>query len=240
MRCGLVRDLPYAVKSDQIVQIDIRVRRVIGSVPAEENIRNVSCLSYRDHPTIGLAHRRLRPLLEAVGDQTSDEVSLRVGEKDPGVLVERLSEHIDVARAEGVAIEVNNPHNLVVVRRTAFYWRRGCGHAGPPAPGSARLGAGLSARCPLRTSDLPGDVTNTGPPRTAAQSWQAKIGKDAADHITAGYGLDDLEVIDPERRAILGDLIRQTNGHTSLSSSWPDPSAEYSQTDDCNALRLVA
>ena len=75
MRRGLIRDLPYAVKSDQIVQIDIRVRRVVGSVPAEENIRNVSCLSYRDHPTIGFAHRRLRPLLEAVADQTPDEIS---------------------------------------------------------------------------------------------------------------------------------------------------------------------
>jgi hypothetical protein len=63
------------------VQVDIGIRRVLGSVPAEKNVRNVSCLSYRYHPAIGLARGGLRPLLEAVADQTSDEVSLRVGEK---------------------------------------------------------------------------------------------------------------------------------------------------------------
>jgi hypothetical protein len=81
VRSSLVRDLPQAVKSDQVVQVDIGIRRVLGSVPAEKNVRNVSCLSYRYHPAIGLARGGLRPLLEAVADQTSDEVSLRVGEK---------------------------------------------------------------------------------------------------------------------------------------------------------------
>jgi hypothetical protein len=101
---------------------------------------NVACLSYRDHSTVSLAPGRLRPLLKALADQTPNEVSTRVGVKDPGVLVERLFEHVDVARAEGVAVQVNNTHNLVVVRRTASYWRGSC-HSGPPGPGCSSLPA---------------------------------------------------------------------------------------------------
>ena len=50
----------------------------------------------------------------------------------------------------------------------------------------------------------------------------AKVGKDAAEHIAAGYGIDDFEELEIEAPA---DVVRGPN--------------IYSRTDDGNALRLI-
>jgi P4 family phage/plasmid primase-like protien len=51
---------------------------------------------------------------------------------------------------------------------------------------------------------------------------QAKVGKDAAEHVAAGHGVDDLEELEIEAPA---DVVRGSN--------------VYSRTDDGNALRFI-
>ena len=64
--------------------------------------------------------------------------------------MERRFEHDDVAGAEGVAVQVNNTHNLVVVRRTASCWRNSS-HSRLSARGSLSSLPALGPYGALRT-----------------------------------------------------------------------------------------
>ncbi|MGA7264667.1 MAG: hypothetical protein WBX30_27795, partial [Stellaceae bacterium] len=90
---GLVRDLPDAVDPQQIVEVE----PFIGpALEAKVDRGSIAHLRHRYNSTLDAFPRRRSPVLKALRDQILVKGAFGVDEEDPGVLMKRFFEFVNI------------------------------------------------------------------------------------------------------------------------------------------------